>query len=74
MMDYSDYKLLHYKIGGNFYDLIRNLYSKCSIKNSDQRTEFFDYQKGVRQGWILSPTLFILYLNEMPFLPIMAPI
>ena len=64
------YKLLHYKIGGNFFDLIRNLYSKtkCLIKNADQRTEFFDYQKGVRQGCILSPMSFNLYLNEIPFL------
>ena len=31
------YKLLHYKIGGKFYDLIKNLYSKtkCSIKGGD---------------------------------------
>ena len=63
MMDYSDYKLLHYKIGGNFFYLIRNLYSKCSIKNFDKRTGFFDYQKGVRQGCILSPMLFILRLS-----------
>ena len=64
------YKLLHYKIGGKFYDLIKNLYSKtkCSIKCADKRTEFFDYQKGVRQGCILSPMLFNLYLHEIPFL------
>ena len=39
------YKLLQYNIGGKFYDLIKNLYSKtkCSIKVSDQTTEFFDY-------------------------------
>ena len=64
------YKLLHYKIGGRFYDLIKNLYSKtkCSIKCADKRTEFFNYQTGVRQGCILSPMLFNLYLNEIPFL------
>ena len=64
------YKLLHYKIGGRFYDLIKNLYSKtkCSIKCADKRTEFFNYQKGVQQGCILSPMLFNLYLNEIPFL------
>ena len=64
------YKLLHYKIGGRFYDLIKNLYSKtkCSIKCADKRTEFFNYQKGVRQGCILSAMLFNFYLNEIPFL------
>ena len=50
--------------------MVKNLYSKtkCSIKCADKRTEFFDYQKGVRQGWILSPMLFNLYYNEIPFL------
>ena len=64
------YKLLQYNIGGKFYDLIKNLYSKskCSIKINDKRTEFFSYQKGVRQGCILSPILFNLYLNDVPFI------
>ena len=65
------YKLLTYNIGGKFYDLIKNLYSKtkCSIKLTDsKRTPLFDYCKGVRQGCILSPMLFNLYLNEIPFL------
>jgi len=38
------------------------------LKCADKRTEFFDYQKGVRQGCILSPMLFNLYFNEIPFL------
>ena len=62
------YKLLQNKIGGRFYDLIRDIYSntKCAIKLSDNRTPFFPYKKGVRQGCVLSPMLFNLYINEIP--------
>ena len=64
------YKLLEYKIGEKFYDLIKTLYSKTksSIKHGHQRSGYFDYGNVVRQGCILSPMFFNLYLNEIPFL------
>ena len=61
------YRLLQYNVGGKFYDLIKNLYSKtkCAIKQSSCRTDYFNYNRGVRQGCILSPLLFNLYINEL---------
>ena len=61
-------KLLENKIDGNFYHLIKNLYSnsKCAVKESKRnRTEFFPYSKIVRHGCILSPLLFNIYINEL---------
>ena len=58
------FKLLKNKIGGNFYSLIRSLYSnsKCAIKQAKTRTPFFSYSKGVCQGCILSLLLFNIYI------------
>ena len=55
-------------IGDNFFYVISNLYSnsRCCVKDAATRSEFFDYRKGVRQGCILSPIPFNLYLNELP--------
>ena len=60
-------KLLSYEIGGHFFNLISNIYSKteCSIKMNQQRTDYFRYDRGVRQRRVLSPILFNLYMNDL---------
>ena len=64
------YKLLKVNIGGNFYNLIKSLYcnSSCSIRVGENKTRSFSYSRGVRQGCILSPLLFNLYIMNLPYL------
>jgi hypothetical protein len=61
-------KLLENGIGGRFDDLIKDLYSNtnCAVKISGHRTPFFSYNRGVRQGCVLCPLLFNLFMNELP--------
>ena len=45
--------------------LLRNLYAgqEATVKTGDKTTDWFQIGKGVRQGCILSPCLFNLYVE-----------
>ena len=59
-------KLLNYGINGKFYDCLVNIYSNdiACIKVDNYLTPSFIANQGVKQGCILSPTLFNIFLAD----------
>ena len=70
--DSVDHKLLlqqlvTYGTKGNFLKVIKSLYDqvKSCVRGNDSLTDIFPCNRGVRQGCLLSPVLFALYLNDL---------
>ena len=61
-------KLIRYGIKGKFsLDLIKSMYTKVNscVRSDDGLTKLFAYKRGLRQGCLLSPLLFALFLNDL---------
>ena len=60
-------KLLGHGINGRFFNIIKNIYSndKACVKIQNQCTEAFKINQGVRQGCVLSPLLFNIFLSDL---------
>lgn len=62
-----EFKLLSSGIGGKLYNGIKSLYSSpvACIQLNNLRTGWFPTPFGVKQGDLLSPSLFALYINDL---------
>ena len=62
------YKLYQMNIGGSFMALVRDMYAQVqySIKIDGGITRAFDSSIGVKQGCVLSPPFFKLFLADLP--------
>ena len=60
--------LVDYGIGGKFLKIIQNIYkdNHISIKLSNGLTKSFISTTGVKQGCVLSPICFNLFINRLP--------
>ena len=60
-------KLLLKGISGKFFNVIRNIYTrdKTCVRQGSTCSEFFGLNLGVRQGCILSPLLFNIFLSDL---------
>ena len=62
------YKLLKMDIGGNFLNIIENMYQNVlyRVKMNGFTSQNITSNVGVKQGCVLSPLLFNLYLSDLP--------
>lgn len=61
------YVLSNYGLQGKLFNIIKSMYCdvRCSVRIRSNITEYFSCHTGVRQGCILSPLLFIIFISQL---------
>ena len=61
-------KLLGHGINWKFFNIIKSMYlnDKCRVKVGNDLNEIINPTRGVREGCILSPLLFNIFLTDLP--------
>ena len=61
------YKIWKLGLKGKIWRVLKNIYKKVesSVLLGERRTEWFTIEVGLRQGCILSPILFLLFINDL---------
>ena len=64
------YKLTQIGIGGNFLNIIHDMYRSVSfaVKCDNKLTDSFETTVGVKQGCVLSPIFFNIFLYDLPLI------
>ena len=63
---YLWYRAISYGLHGKVLRVLRSMYSqlKSCVRTPQGLTEFFECKMGTRQGCMVSPFLFLMYINE----------
>ena len=61
------YKLIKDGLGRKLFNVISNMYDSCesAVKFDHRISNFFELERGVKQGDSLSPTLFNCFINDL---------